>query len=218
MIFMKQFRFDSQISIGAELPSFSLKAIRNEPMLHKCDITHAIKIGGPITKAFIERLPVDWRLSPLRIDSRAHMLMPGWFPCIPGYHHDDVPREREDGQPNYSNPSYQTEHVMALWGDCSLTEFATGTAYFPDVPLGGIYYKEWHPLVEKKLANMELSKVTAPERRLIYFDWQTWHKGTAATKNGWRFFIRATRGSKASPANERRWQTQVYMEDPMSGW
>lgn len=212
------FTFDSQISIGSALPDESVEEIKREPMLHKCDLDHALELGGKLTQLFIIMLPDSWKRSPLRIDSRTHMLMPGWFPCIPGWHHDDVPREREDGQPNYVNPSYKTEHIMALWGDCSLTQFAVGKDDFPDVPLGNKFYKEWHLEVENKIEQGKLKRITIPERRMVFFDWQSWHQGMPATKNGWRFFIRATRGSLAKPHNETRNQTQVYMEDPMGGW
>ena len=171
-----------------------------------------------MTATFLDALPADWKESPLRIDSRLHMLMKDWLPCIGGWHHDDVPRDREDGQPDYVNLRYKTDHCMAIWGDASLTEFAVGKTAFPDVPLGQKFYKDWHPLVDEKIANGQMKSVIAPERKLIFFDWQSFHQGKPAKKDGWRFFIRATRGSQEKPHNQIRHQTQVYMKDPNSGW
>jgi len=131
------FRFNSQIEFGKELPFFSVEEIKNEPMLFNCNREYAYKLGGTLTKTFIDALSQDFAYSKdLIIDSRVHMLMPQWFPCIPGFHLDDVPREREDGQPNHLNPSYKAKHCMALIGDCCPTEFAIGDSEFPDVELG----------------------------------------------------------------------------------
>lgn len=216
---MKSFTFNSAVEIDdEELPRAEDFLIKQEPMLFRCDWEHAAELGGPLTTKFLSNLPDEWKYSEISVDSRVHMLMPGWFPCIPGWHHDDVPRERCDGQPNYVNPSYRAKHAMALWGDASLTEFASGIATFPDIPVGGVFYRAWHPMVEEKLGTGELTKMIAPERRIVFFDWETWHQGKEATKSGWRFFIRATRDSLQPPKNEIRHNCQVYMPAPMAGW
>ena len=55
----------------------------------------------------------------------------------------------------------------------------------------------------------------------------TWHRGTPAVANGWRFFIRASRYYNASGepiarrnprTNELRRQVQVYMSAENAGW
>lgn len=213
------FEFNSQYHTGAELKHFDEQSIRSEPMLHKCSRSFACEHGGPITIRFIGALPESWfQDSSLLIDSRTHMLMPGWFPCIPGWHHDDVPRERSDGQPNYVNPSYRSKHCMAIFGDASVTEFAIGQATFPEVPLGGVYYREWHPKVEEYITTGILKRERVPQATQVFFNWQSWHQGTAATKNGWRLFIRASIGGTRKPANEIRHQTQIYMGNPYAGW
>jgi len=53
---------------------------------------------------------------------------------------------------------------------------------------------------------------------LIYFNWQTWHQGIGAHKNGWRWFIRATINTGRKPTNELRRQVQTYLAAPMEGW
>lgn len=207
---MNKFTFSSHTRFGSELDPAAQYEIKREPMLFTCNLEHAVELGGALTS--------DWMGADLSIDSRVHMLMPGWFPCIPGWHHDDVPRERADGQPNYVDPSYHSEHIMALFGDASLTEFAIGTAGFDDVPIGSVFYREWHSKVEEHIRDGKLSRIITPESRLINFDAHTWHQGTPATKSGWRFFIRATRNGNPKRANELRQQTQVYMPAPMAGW
>ncbi len=215
----RHFRINSQLRIlEPMMPSASEEAIKQEPMLFKCDRAHAQYWGGPLTRAFLSALPKEFHRNPIYVDSRTHMLMPGWYPCIPGWHHDDVPRDRCDGQPEYANPSYSTKHVLALWGDASLTEFAEGDASFPEIPIGSVVYKEWHPIVEQKIESGELSRFIVPELRMIGFNDRAWHRGVAAHKSGWRFFIRATVGSGERPRNERRTQVQVYLPALNDGW
>lgn len=226
--------FDSQIKTGGSFSrphQFSNEEIKNEPMLFNCNLHSAIRLGGPITRAFLYALMAetdnpfeiikykDWQITDeWVIDSRVHMLMPGWYPCIPGFHHDDVPRERADGQPEYDNPSYRSKHVMGMVGGCSYTQFAIGEANFPRIPENEVCYKVWHPIVEKYLEHGKLESVMAENGKLIFFDDRTWHQGTKSVENGWRFFIRVSTKTKRVPTNELRHQVQVYLENPMEGW
>lgn len=214
------FKFDSKIELGSYIQQFDQLTVKNEPMLFSCDLQYANTYGGEITKKFLMALDKKFvKSSDLIIDSRVHMLMPGWFPCIPGYHHDDVPRSLSNGQPNYYNPEYKSNHAMLLVnGDICPTEFALGEADFDDIEEGEKYYKVWHRDVIEYLGYGHLKKVNAESNRIIYFDWNTWHTGTKAVANGWRFFIRASINTARKPTNEIRRQVQVYLENPMEGW
>lgn len=213
----KPFIFDSQIQIGKKLSSYSTDVIKNEPMLFSCTWNFAYENGGEPTKEFLLSLPKELHNDKTIIDSRVHMLMPGWFPCIPGYHHDDVPRDNV--QPNYFNPSYRSKHALILFnGEVCPTEFAIGKSEFPKIEDGEIYYKVWHPIVIDKIKNGELKHIKAPSDTVVFFDDRTWHQGTKAVKSGWRLFIRASWDTGRKPSNELRRQVQVYMENPMEGW
>lgn len=205
------------------------EAIKNEPMFFNCDAEYALKHGGPITKQFLQALPSQILDKPLVFDSRSHMLMPGWFPAIPGFHHDDVPRPEipvgqhfvTAGQPDYDNPRYRSEHIMGLVnGDICPTEFALGQCTMPSVAKGDLIYRRWHEEVERLLGEMKLASWHAPDRTLVYFDCDAFHQGTKAVSNGWRWFGRISwnteRTSKVT--NEIRAQAQVYLEFPMEGW
>ena len=210
------------------IKDFKEIVVKNEPMLFNCDLNGARKLGGPITTEVLSHLPEDWRNVPLVIDSRVHMLMPGWFPCIPGWHHDDVPRTRSDGQPNYDEGQCRSKHLLCLInGDICPTAFATGRTWFDVPPRGEIIYRDWHKEVERQLRYGKLELSHAPSNRLVQFDDRSWHSGTAALKGGWRFFIRISRyfdpdGNpipRANPrTNEIRRQVQVYLENPNDGW
>lgn len=204
------------------------RQIKDEPMFFNCDYYFAYGHGGPITRSFLEELPEGWRKNVV-FDSRVHMLMPGWYPAIPGFHHDDVPRPSipigqhfiTAGQPNYENPGYHSEHIMGLVnGEICPTLFAIGTCNMPDVEPGELIYRKWHQIVEQSIANDEIRCVEAPSNKLIFFDCDTFHTGTKARSNGWRWFGRISRHTDRTKniTNEIRRQAQVYLEFPMEGW
>lgn len=212
---------NSNIVIGRNLYSeYSQEEIKNEPMLFNCGSYYADKFGGSITKDFLDSLDesgID--LTSVVIDTRVHMLMPGWYPCIPGWHHDDVPRSRVDGQPNYINPEYRSQHVMALVnGDICPTQFAVGDFEVSEIPLGEVVYKKWHVEVESQLNCGSCSVVKAPSNKLIHFDDRSFHQGAPSSGSGWRWFGRASWNTHRVPTNEVRRQVQVYLENPMEGW
>ncbi len=225
-----QKQFNSQIQ---ELGSFAQKIgnehIKNEPMFFNADLDFAYKNGGEITKSFIDNLPNDWKISQVVFDSRVHMLMPGWYPAIPGYHHDDVPRPEipvgqhfvTAGQPDYDNPRYKSEHILGLVNaDICPTEFAIGSCLMPAIPEGELIYRKWHEEVMSLLAYDVLALVKARDRTLIYMDCNTFHQGNKAVSNGWRWFGRVSRNTDRvkNITNEIRSQVQVYLEFPMEGW
>lgn len=225
---MKEKYFNSQIKLLSPFGE-GLTDIKNEPMLFNCDPLFAWNNGGPITKAFLDALPLDWCGDDTVFDSRVHMLMPGWYPAIPGFHHDDVPRPEippgqhfiTAGQPDYENPRYRSEHVLGLVnGDICPTVFALGECTMPAVEEGELIYRKWHPEVERLLQEGKLGEYRAESNRLIYFDCDTFHSGVRATGNGWRWFGRISRNTDRvnKITNEIRKQVQVYLEFPMEGW
>lgn len=244
---------NSQIQLGGALDNFTTDEVKAEPMMFNCRGDWAYEYGGPITRNFLNRLLSDaitWRgaFNPLELydivfDSRTHMLMEGWYPCIPGFHHDDVPRYREDGQPWYAqneyelsiragsgfnadsnlptNKVYRSKHALALVGDdICRTEFALGEAEFNPVGRGEILYKLWHPEVVKHIDQGNLESVDAPMHQVVFFDDRSWHQGTPAKGSGWRWFGRASWDTDRIErcTNEIRTQVQVYLENPMEGW
>lgn len=221
--------FNSQIEeVGKFASNIVNDSIKHEPMFFNSDLQYAFEKGGPITRSFIHALPEDWRENVV-FDSRVHMLMPGWYPAIPGYHHDDVPRPDipvgqhfiTAGQPDYDNPRYLSEHILGLVNaDICPTHFAIGKCVMPEVPEGEIIYRKWHPEVLNLIDYGQLTKIDAPDRTLVKFDWQTWHTGSKTLKHGWRWFGRVSRNTDRVKkiSNEIRVNAQVYLEFPMEGW
>lgn len=223
--------FHSQVKpVGSFATHISNDEIKKEPMFFNCDLDFAWAKGGIITRDFIESLPDEWVNDEDTVfDSRVHMLMPGWYPAIPGFHHDDVPRPPipvgqhfiTAGQPDYDTPSYHSEHILGLVNaDICPTDFAIGSSYFSQIPDGELIYRQWHKEVLQKLSVGALERVVAQDRTLYQFDWQTWHTGTKAVSNGWRWFGRVSRNTDRTSriTNEIRVNAQVYLEFPMEGW
>jgi len=207
---------------------FTDEEIKNEPMFFNCSMDFAYDHAGPITQAFMDSLPEDWTQNAV-IDTRSHMLMKGWYPCIPGWHHDDVPRPEipvgqhfaTAGQPDYDNMRYKSEHILGLVNaDICPTVFAIGECDMPPIQDGDLIYRAWHKECESLIAANKLKEIAAQDRRLYYFDNQTFHTGTKATGSGWRWFGRVSKNTDRTKkiTNEIRHQVQVYLEFPMQGW
>lgn len=223
-------KFNSQaLEVGNFAENVSNNEIKNEPMFFNCDLQFAYQNGGPITKSFIDNLPKIWHESKVVFDSRIHMLMPGWYPSIPGYHHDDVARPQipvgqhfiTAGQPNYNDKKYQSKHILGLVNaDVCPTHFAIGNCEMPEVYKGETIYKKWHPIVTNLVETNNLRLVIAKDRTLYKFDWETFHTGIKAVKNGWRWFGRISMDTDRvkTITNEIRMNANVYLEFPMEGW
>lgn len=218
-------KFQSKLHEVGLLQARSMIEIKLEPMLFSASLDFAMENGGAITKEFIGKLPMAFRDDPTAcMDSRVHMLMPGWFPCIPGWHHDDVPRNTHNGQPNYIDPPYKSTHVMALVnGDIAPTQFLVGEVEVPKPKEGSSIYKQWDDYIETQRTNIKSDElrfrtISVVDRMMYQFDCDTFHRGTMAIKDGWRWFGRVSIGRKKRATGEIRSQVQVYLPTINAGW
>ncbi len=213
-------RFRSRLQIGPKLTgTFTQEQIKNEVMLFNADVDFAWRYGGPITQAWLNAMTTARLLSDsCVIDTRVHMLMPGWYPCIPGWHHDDVPRMPDvAGQPNYDNPAYFSKHCCALVNaGVAPTEFLTGLIDVPEPVAGRVTYEMWDSHLGDGLSHGDV--IVAPEAQCLFFDADTFHRGVPAVKSGWRWFGRASWDTDRKPTNEIRRQVQVYLGVVNAGW
>lgn len=202
---------------------FSETTIKSEPMFFSADLEFAAKHGKDITRDFLQILPDSWKGSDVILDSRVHMLMPGWYPCIPGWHLDDVPRTRPDGQPDHAAPVYQSEHLTAIIGDAGKTQFINRRIQLEDVPVGeGPVYRVWNEDLQRRivagLPGYSTGLMQILPGHLYEFNWQSFHRGMPATKSGWRWFVRLSKRTTRPVTNEIRRQVQVYMPAIEVGW
>ena len=221
--------FNSQVTeIARVVERFDDNILKNETMLFSADYNFARRNGDIITQSFLDKLPEDWKKSKIKIDSRVHMLMNDWYPCIPGWHHDDIPRTRSDRQPNYEKLDYESEHIMMVVNaDVAPTQFIVGEMNLDIPPVGSVIYDIWNREINTIIPHLNLFNIHLKEVEdcvVYHFDWQAFHRGTAAVKKGWRMFIRASRYSddvafQIRPyKNEIRRQAQVYLSALEAGW
>ncbi len=221
--------FDSKVSTrpNAYMGASSLE-IEREPMLFQSGLGFSFANGGKLTKAFlaavIEAHPEA--ANHIILDSRVHMLMRGWYPCIPGWHHDDVRREEgERGQPDYSERGMlvkPVQHAQLVIDSNSeptesLPEFMSGKVEVP-YPVPGNVYGAWdaHLTTMGKTENLKVEPVRSGV--IYYFDSHTFHRGTPAKRMGWRFFVRASWLTPRQPVNKIRLNANVYLPAVSEGW
>lgn len=200
-----------------QLKSFTEKQIMNEPMVFSADPLFAWKNGGSITRMFLESLSLPTNRNVV-IDTRLHMLKKGWFPSIPGFHLDAIPRG-EDGQPNLLHPAIKDiEHYLCIvdYNTGSLTEFLREQpTNLPITVDKGNLWGEHSRLIKE--SNPNTFKI---DNCGIYkFDAMEYHNTTPATGSGWRLFIRASVNTLThGPFNEVRKQVQTYLPFEDLGW
>ena len=222
----KTFKFNSTIDVIGAMPDFPQDIIKNEPMFFNASPAYAYEHGGPITKTFVCKIADRFNMfdfwADMVLDTRVHMAMEGFYLCIPGFHHDDVPRNTTSGQPNYYNPDYHSKHIMGLVnGDIAPTQFAVGKCEMPDIEEGEVYYRKWHPIVENLCETGELKRYDALGNPIIAFEAHSFHRGQQAIKAGWRWFGRVSYDTDRTKSitNEIRNQVQVYIPAPdYRGW
>jgi hypothetical protein len=186
-----------------------------EPMLFGASSGFAAEHGGPLTREFLSKLPPGggWL-----IDSRVHMLKPGWYPAIPGWHLDAIPRSETHRQPDFTQDTSRLECWFAIVGDVPVceTEFLTSPV---ELDLrDGKSWSEFSAEINGALLYGATGSVRVPNRSVVQFGPEDFHRATPADRDGWRFFIRAMRGHNTPCANQIRRQTQVYLRDLEAGW
>lgn len=219
----------------ADNKSLMTKLIQQEPMLFGADARFADKQGGPLTDLALlalEDIGVDRK--DLLVDTRSHMLKPGWFPAIPGWHCDEVPRGK-DGQPNIDLiPGCledRPKHYLIILdaGTCAMTHFLTGTRrsggvimeygsaeHLLSVDKGSTVWGHCDSYIRRRMHPEDIEP--ALSGHLYEFDQFDFHTATSAKLDGWRWFFRATTKSKRPVANEIRRQVQVYLGNENGGW
>lgn len=206
---------------GLEL-HYGAGCIKDEPMLYSASPRFAVDYGGSITREIIFNL--GNRLPPKHtvIDTRVHMLKPGWSPSIPGWHCDAIPRD-ENKQLNFEDPCIPfIRHYLVVIdsGTASLTEFVrfkNPVDWRQPEPGENVWGARSRQIEEMPETEKEI--VTVESGAFYEFDCSDYHRSTLATGHGWRFFFRASVNTRTrGPFNEIRKQVQVYIPDEHLGW
>jgi len=223
---MNRYTLNPRVDVLTERvsPTADINTLRDEPMFHRADLKFAMEHGGPLTRAALDKLPPlhgDWV-----IDSRTHMLMPGHYPAMPGWHCDGVPRTLDWSQGDPKKASQFQPNLAEL--DPSVMNFAVTVSDKPNgVSLTKYILNSFTVLVEEtpstniwsQVSNqvestLELLDWAADDGKIVRFSMTSLHSAQPAFTQGWRWFFRASPGT---PANEIRKQTMVYVTHGQ-GW
>lgn len=197
--------------------------INKLPQLYRADMKFARSLGNSQLNEILDKFEISGKYKYVSIDTRSHMLMKGMFPCIPGWHADDFYRTEElNGQPDLDNVHEKAPsiHHLLVIGDCSRTEFLVNDLKIPSVGvLQETIGKDQliYQFIDEAIDAMPWEKTTLVDPGSIYtFGPTALHRGSAATHNGWRCFIRITESNHRHTKNEIRYQTQVYTDGRVS--
>lgn len=197
---------------------------RELPQFFRADLDMVWRLGGRLYRDVIHQLGFASKWKYVSVDSRTSMLMPGMFPCIPGWHCDDFYRP-ENNRTDLINimEKAPSDHAMLLIGDCSRTVFLDSRIDWHPPSYGSVHAAA-HKEIETRLDKVrndyppKLGTVSIEPGALTWFGPLSWHRGERATKQGWRHFLRFTGSNHYEPLNELRTQTQVYLIDEGAGW
>lgn len=191
---------------------------RNVTQFYRASAEFVRERGGDFFRGLLSVLDLSGGRY-VSIDSRVSMLMPNWYPCIPGWHCDDF--YRPEGQPALERLLPIKHYCLVLGADVSSTEFLWQPADLPspteiyeacdsDRPLYS-YYNEMIEAREFKTRRLRSGEV-------LQFSGLDFHRGLPAEHAGWRAFIRVSVSDHREPKDEIRTQSQVYLTAPFEGW
>lgn len=82
--------------IGNSIPEPSQELIEASLNLRQASLEDAARYGGAITREALGAMNLRGDRKYVIVDTKIHLLMPGWVPAIPGWHTDGVPRGEEN--------------------------------------------------------------------------------------------------------------------------
>ncbi|QSM04708.1 hypothetical protein PROPHIGD54-2_130 [Mycobacterium phage prophiGD54-2] len=205
--------------------------IEATPNLRRASLSNAALFGGPLLRQLLQSAPIVGDHKHILVDTKVSMLMPGWWPAIPGWHTDGVPRysvtDKTVTPANWGMPSlplqndrslegyYPRYHTLHVGNDCP-TVFIDGLMHLP------IEHDDDEQMYSEMTRRIDgcttLRKLVAQEAVWHSWDWWNIHQASQATERGWRLLIRITE-SDQPPADSDfiRSQNQVYVPREF-GW
>lgn len=230
---MTSIRFNrSPLVVGKSIEDPDDATIKSTPALWNCDLDTAIKYGGELTRAALGAMDLRGDRKHIVVDTKTHMLMPGFYPGIPGWHSDGVPRGADrnpaaKGDPDiFAQEGMEDEaprfHLLVTGSHCP-TRFVTEREISLDVPAEP--HADLYKIVSQQLRDMQdyawLGTMQTAPSTVYEWDWWQLHTAQAATGHGWRFLIRVTETDHFQPQTDLskiiRTQQQVYVPE-VFGW
>ncbi len=183
---------------------------RGETPVFAAGLEWTRQTGGPITQAFLDALPDDWKKEHLVIDSTLVWLGAGFRQGEMFWCHEPFPG-RTDGVPAASNCERNAEHVALCCGPAGI-DFLTGDNVqleWSDLPLAMNQIRERHGRLQAGIFSGHLTATHVPPYTLHRYGWGAFHRHSVATVGGFQFWIRATRGDNRPLVNGIRNATNL---------
>jgi hypothetical protein len=211
--------------------------IKDTPSLWNASLGDAVKYGGDLTREALSAMDLVGDKRYTIVDTKVHMLAPGQYPALPGWHTDGTPRLREGVTPGgYSwtslHPQYKglpvieaQEHLdsprfhLLVTGKGCLTRFlkAPIDIYVFDEPERGAFGK-----ISRRVREADPDTFEIPSCVAAAWDWWELHEAKAAEAVEWRFLIRVTESDHNEPQTDLRkvirTQNQVFVPAIDTGW
>ena len=174
--------------------------------------------GGPLSRAFVERLPADWEDDDVVGDSALVWLHVGASPGPRFFHSEPFPGASA-GPGALANAERDCEVIACVMGAACAEEFAVGPATddvahpFPPAEenvRGAAQALARRSLAVEALIASGALRLESPPRWSLYLHDQTaLRRFPRADRSGFHFHIRATRGSQRPLACDPRSRTGV---------
>lgn len=197
--------------------------LKNTFGLWNASYDDAIRYGGEITRLALRKMNIHNDRKNIIVDTKIHMLMPGWSPAIPGWHADGAPRDSKKnpqgtGLPNTfaqeDDERFNRYHIMVTGYGC-LTQYINKPMdiIVPSLPSEKVYAMMSDQV--SQTVKEDPSFISTFDTCGVYeFDWWNIHSGVIATKKEWRYLIRVCESDYYEPRKDLRevirMQSQIY--------
>lgn len=215
--------------LGNSIEEPSQELIETSLNLRQVSLEDAVRYGGPITREALGAIKLHGDRKYVVVDTKVHLLMPGWIPAIPGWHTDGVPRGEEmnpggKGKPNLraqeeglvTAPRY---HLLVTGTHCPTLFMNEKRSFDVDLDLSSSLYSELTRQVKELDGNFET--LATPASTVVEWNWWNIHAAQQAHGRGWRYLIRVAEtdhiAPRTNPADFIRTQNQVYAPSDF-GW
>lgn len=215
----------AEITGSIEPPS--QEEIQRTPQLWNASLEDALLYGGDLTREAIGAMSLTGSRKNIIVDSKIHMLMPGMYPAIPGWHNDGTPRGyggvNTKAAPNFALQEELSDSIYHLMvtGTGSLTHFMDGELEIGVDDLDPKAYEKITAVVNGVAAAEPHRVWEMPSCSVVQWDWWSMHAAWAATKHEWRYLIRVLETDHDEPQSDLRkvirTQQQVYVPE-VFGW
>lgn len=218
-------RYRSDLRVLHSIDTAADFSVEDETPLFAADLDFALAHGGPLSRAFLNSLPLD-RDRGVVIDSSlvwlspglAHVLTPaGPFSGPRGpvhFIHEPFPGIMS-GVRGESNRNREARHWLGVFGVDATPEAIEGELAFATpaeaeefwLPADSLAFREQE--IARRLLAGKVHLTPLPMATVVEFGWGTLLRSRPAETHGFQFVVRATSGDRRPPVNGLRNHAQL---------